>query len=333
MPTVYANTSDGVVSSLNADANTARNANTGTGVETLGYFDEVGFSYSSGFLFERCFFEIDTSAISVTPTSADIVMYFNSPAQGNYILVRANNDTFDGGLTTSNFGSIYKRPATGTYSGVVQDYSSNFAAVFQSYVTVSLNSTALSNIASLDKFNVCLLNYNYDYLNGAVNPGISAKSQVIMNDFPGTDFDIKMNYVEGSAGRQSQAGGTPTRSELRDGYEVGTQLNVDTDYEFVLKNNLKSQVYFTIEGAQGRQLFESASLRTTTSDSGSNVLGFVTESNHASGIINANCTASFFISSSTHTIAGNTFKVKATNKKVIYPTSSIVYGVDLSIEA
>jgi len=126
---------------------------------------------------------------------------------------------------------------------------------------------------------------------------------------------------------------TATRAELGDGKDVTVQLDKSTDYEFLLSNNTKSQVYFTLESTTGKRIFESASLRTTTSDSGSNVLGFVTESNHASGIMAANSTSSFLVSSAIHNIPGNNFKVKASNPKVHYHTGSTVFGVDLEIKS
>lgn len=332
MPIIYAGSNDGVVTSTNAVSDTARNASTGTAVSSTGFTDNLGFYYSSGYIFERAYFRFDTRAISVTPASATLSIYFNSPVAGNFIVVKA--DSFGATLATSHFGNITNRPSTGTYSGIVTDYTSNFTPSATTRENITLNSNALTDIGTANStVYMCLLNYDYDYLNGATNPSINATSNIVLNDFPGTDFDIYLDYVEGSAGRTPQAGGTPTRSELRDGYQVTTQLDVDTDYEFVLKNNLKSQVYFNIEGANGKDIFNTSSIRTTTSDSGSNVLGFVSESMHASFVLSPESTASFFMSSSTHTMIGNSFKVIATNPQVINPTSSIVYGVDLSIEA
>ena len=335
MPIIYANSDDGVVTSLNAVANTARNAATGTSVGTTSMIDQVGFEFNGNYVFRRGFFRFDTRAITTPPSSATIYIYFNTPVAGDYILVKAESDTFAGGLTTGNFGSIVGRPATGTYSGNVTDYSSNFTPSITAFQSISLNSNALADIGtSSTTFNVCILNHVYDYLNTAVNPGITSQAQMIFNDFPGTTFDIYLDYVEGTGGgRSSVSGATATRSELRASKEITAQLDAGTDYEVKLVNNLKSQVYFNFESAEGKQLFDSASIRTTTSDSGSNVVGFVSESTHASFILESESTSSFFISSSTHHIIGNTFKVVATNPEIINindtTASGSIVGVDM----
>lgn len=314
MPVVFANTSDGVVTSLNAVSNTARNASTGTAVNTTAFTDNVGLDYSSGYRFKRAFFQFDTRAISVPPASATLSIYFNSPVQGDFIAVKAESDTF--ALDTSKFGSIVGRPSTGTYSGNVTDYTSNFTPSSTTRENLTLNSTALTDMgASGASFFVCLLNYTYDYLNGATNPSINASSNIVLNDFPGTSFDIYLDYVEGSAGRVPQAGGSFTREELRSRQKLTTQIDANKDYEFRFENNLKSQVYFNIEGAQDKDIFNTASLRTTTSDSGSNVVNFVSESPHVSFILAGASTSSFLLSSSVN-IPGNNMEVIATNSEV-----------------
>lgn len=335
MPIIYANSNDGVVSSLNATANTARNAKAGTAVDTTSALDVIGYQYSGGYLFERAYFKFDTTVINVAPTSADLKIYFNTPVSGDYIAVKARSDTFSGGLTTNNFGHIDSRPLTGTYlNSTVTDYSSNFTPTVAAYNTISLNAAARNDIGdSGTEFIVCLLNYTYDYLNTAVNPGITSRASIALNDFPGTNFDIYLDYVEGSAQRQAIAGATATRSELRNSKEITAQLEADTDYEVKLINNLKSQVYFTFESARGKQLFNSASIRTTTSDSGSNVIGFVSGNGDASFILKSEATSSFFISSSDHVIPGNNFKVIATNPEVIntddVTASGSIFGIDM----
>tara|TARA_B100002019_G_C21193371_1_gene560062 strand:- start:98 stop:1105 length:1008 start_codon:yes stop_codon:yes gene_type:complete len=332
MPTVFAGTNDGVVSSLNAVSNTARNASTGTGVNTTGFTDNIGFSYSSGYLFERAFFRFDTRAISVTPSSATLKIYFNSPVAGDFIVVKAESSAF--ALDTSKFGSIVGRPATGTYSGNVTDYCSNFTPSATSFQNITLNSTALTDIGTSNtSFNICLLNYTYDYLNGATNPSINHLSNVVLNDFPGTDFDAQLEYVEGSAGRQAQAGGTFTREDLRTKQNLTTAITADQDYEFRFENNLKSMVYFNIEGAQGKDIFNTASLRTTTSDSGSNVLNFISESSHVSFILAGESTSSFFMSSS-EDISGNNMSVMATNIKSFNqetPVTTSFHGINMEL--
>ena len=278
MPIVYANTNDGFVESSQTTWAAARDATVGTSANNVAALVShgvgiagLGVDLASYVQVRRSFFEIDTSAITVPPASATFNFYVASNANGDIILVKSNWKT---PLAAASIDALPGFSAGNTMAGNVTDYSNSTSLTANTFNSITLNSTALSDMASLSSFKFALVEYGSDYLN--VDPGSGGDSRigVAYNDFPGTTYDAYVDYVEGSAGRQPQAGGTPTRSELRDGYQVTTQLDAATDYEFVLKNNVKSQVYFTIESAEGKQLFESASIRETLNCS------FVSESNH-----------------------------------------------------
>ena len=120
---------------------------------------------------------------------------------------------------------------------------------------------------------------------------------------------------------------------------VSTEITADTDYEFKFENNLKGQIYFNIEGVNNKDIFTTASLRTTSSDSGSNVVSFISESQHVSFILAGESTSSFLMSSSGVTIPGNNIKVMATNVEVYDPSATgnnataSFFGVNMNLLA
>lgn len=342
MATVGSTTNDGYVESEGSGTwASVRDAGTGTSFNNTGYgggFDigTKGKSIGDAGIYEvrRAFLSFNTKGIN-NIDSATISLYGNASGGGNCRIVKGSADIIAAGLSTADFDSISGFVAGASMAGNVTDYVDSAFVLTNGIInTITLNSTAINDMNTNDKFNICIVGDDYDYQN--VDPGLGGENNaaITFTEFPLVAYQPTITYTTSSipAGRTPVAGGDFDKTELGNKPIVTAQLDADTDYEFLLKNNLKSQVYFTIEGGRGLSIFESASIRTTTSDSGSNVLGFVTESNHASGVINANCTASFFVSSSV-AIEANSFKVAATNRKVIYPTSSIVYGLDLSIES
>lgn len=345
MPTVGSTTNDGYVESQGSGTwASVRDAGTGTSFANTGYgggydIGTKGKSVGDAGQYEvrRAFLSFNTKGVNNIDT-ATISLYGNASGGGNCRIVKGSADVIAAGLSTADFDSISGFTAGASMAGNVTDYvDSAFALTNGITNVVTLNSTAINDMNANDKFNICIVGDDYDYQN--VDPGLGGENNaaITFTEFPLVAYQPTITYTTSStpAGRAPLAGGTFDRTELRNKSIVATQLDADTDYEFLLKNDLKSQVYFTIEGGKGLSIFESASIRTTTSDSGSNVLRFVTGSNLGSGIINADCTASFLVSSSV-TIEANSFKVIATNPQVFsiedITASGSVFGVDLSIE-
>lgn len=121
-----------------------------------------------------------------------------------------------------------------------------------------------------------------------------------------------------------------TRLELR------TPQTNDADFtsakNFLLKNNISTTAYFNIEGVNGYDVFNSASLTSLVNCS------VITESLHAGFIINPNVTATFiFTPGSGNTILKEDVRFIASNSLVFStadPTASgSAFGVTLNTDA
>ena len=121
------------------------------------------------FRVRRYFLGFDTSGITSTVSSAAIKF---TTATNNDLPRVAVVKTTSNGSSTGNFEDIdgFVPGDNTTMAGNVTDYSSQPAADFSSAglgttFTLTLNSTALSDIQSLNTFFVGLISYNHDYLN------------------------------------------------------------------------------------------------------------------------------------------------------------------------
>ena len=218
-------------------------------------------------------------------------------------------------------------------AGNVTDYSSDIitGGAADTEVSFALNTTCVNDINTRDILRLAVVEYNADYLNVSPLSGEQFKQVFYIVEEPGTTKDPRIEYTVAERSIQT----SKTRGTLRERSLINLQLDQDTDYEFKLRNTSNNQVYFTLEGAKGKNLFESCSIRTTTSDSGSNVLNVVSGSTNASMILKGATTSSFIISSSTDTILGNNIKAIATNALVYNindpQASGSVFGVDMEI--
>lgn len=217
-------------------------------------------------------------------------------------------------------------------AGNVTDYvDSSIVFTANSVVSITLNSTAIGVMNANDKFIIAVVGDTYDYRNVEPSAGESNLGGMGFADIPGdTANDPQISYTTGAVERSPDAGGTKSKDQLRTKQNITTEITADTDFEFKLENSLKTPVYFNLEGIQGKDIFNTASFRTTTSDSGSNVLSFISQSQNSSFIIAGESTASFFLSSST-TIPGNSIRAVATNITQLTPTSTKVFGVSMEV--
>jgi hypothetical protein len=134
--------------------------------------------------------------------------------------------------------------------------------------------------------------------------------------------------------------GTYTRTQLRDGILASAvdpgNFFPGVGKTFTLINNIPNVTYFNIEGVAFsdpnspyggiayRQIFNSASISSLVSCS------MVTESMHASFIINPSSTASFEFTAVGVPVPISHVRYIATNPTVLSGSVTTVYGVDLS---
>ena len=210
MPDIFANTNDGFQASglLAGWDNAHDTAGAGSPSTTQTTYNfAVGTIFSaprSAYFIRRAFFEFDTSGISVAPSSATFQIFVPSTSYDNssLIVVKSGHDPSD---ATEDWFGTWLTGLGGTLSGwsksdsQVVAYSSNVAAGMGiGYVDLTLNSDALSDMASLSSFKVVLMNYSNDYLDSSSSH--EGFTGLLFADTGGTSKDPKINYVEGTAG-------------------------------------------------------------------------------------------------------------------------------------
>jgi hypothetical protein len=161
------------------------------------YVDAIKYSKVAGargntYNINRYFIEFDTSGISVTPTDAELSLYGFTNGGADFFVVKA--DFSDGSITNGDFQSIVGWSTGVDNSSNVTKYSSEVETWSTSgFNDITLNSDALSDMASEDNFKLCLIQAENDLANvdsvAVVNTGIWR-----------TFNTIHLDYTEGTAG-------------------------------------------------------------------------------------------------------------------------------------
>jgi len=196
MPTIIS-PNDGVYYASGGDYAGARDASTAA----LGYSNTASWyvHYINGYANSRAFYAFDTSGISVVPASATISVY--GTAGGGATNTKLVKSTAPVDLVTATTNASYNDivgfVAGATMAGNVTDYSDTISAwVNYQFMTYTLTAAALADMASQSVLSVCLVNYDYDYLNQS--PGSVSTS----GNYAGAAEAVrpKLDYVEGTPG-------------------------------------------------------------------------------------------------------------------------------------
>jgi len=212
MPTLDIESTSGEIRVEAVNFQNARNAaglGTSLSVDLTDAVEFGGYTiFSTSFRIYRVFYCFDVSGISAAPASAtlDLTAYAAS-ANGDFILVKGDEpnssssnliiqDWITGitGLTKSNAG--------GDYAGVTTDYSSVFTMTSVATHQITLNSTALNDIANNNFFNVVLMNSTNDHRDVDPSAGNHLDKFVRIRGLTyGTASERpKLNYTVASAG-------------------------------------------------------------------------------------------------------------------------------------
>lgn len=117
---------------------------------------------------------------------------------------------------------------------------------------------------------------------------------------------------------------TYTRQQLRNRITSSQIFDSDDEVTFTLNNNASTVAYFNIEGVNGKDIFNSASVYNLSNCT------VISESFHAGFIVDPNVTATFkFLP--THDIQKDEIQFIAANAKYISGSTTSYYGVDLGI--
>ena len=200
---IFAESNDGYVGrSTDSTWSGAKNATTGT-------FATGGLSASSqavmsnyyaargggsNYRVYRAFFSFDTSGISVTPSEATLKIYGLTNDTADFFVVKANHG---GTLEVTDIDAIVGWSNSGVDNeGNVTKYSSEITSWSTSgYNDITLNSTALSDMSSLDDFQVCLIESTHDLRN--VAPTAAPRIGMYFADEGSTSKDPYIDYTEG----------------------------------------------------------------------------------------------------------------------------------------
>tara|TARA_B100001123_G_C15316132_1_gene1026174 strand:+ start:234 stop:902 length:669 start_codon:yes stop_codon:yes gene_type:complete len=198
MATIYANSTDGSTGATTSDWDGLHDSNRGKNA----YFTDahrdnaVETSLVSGDLTcYRVFMSFDTSGISVAPTSATLKVYGKANGTGDIILVKSTQASTD--ILAYNdlegWTSGYDDGDLTAYSSEISTWSTS------GYNDITLNATALSDMASLSTLSIAILNHTYDYQDTAP-PGdpLIEQNGMYFTQETGTDKDPYIDYTAAS---------------------------------------------------------------------------------------------------------------------------------------
>ena len=200
MPTIYSNVADGSVLSQDASGWSAtRDDTAGNSIYNTNayYINAVMARKARGtrYVVNRAFFTFDTSDIDITPSDATLKIYGLTNDSANFFVVKANHSAL---LAVGDFDAIVGWSNSGVDNeGNVTKYSSEITSWSTSgYNNITLNSTALSDMSSLDSFEVCLIESTHDLRN--VAPTGAPRIGMYYADETGTSKDPYIDYTEGT---------------------------------------------------------------------------------------------------------------------------------------
>jgi hypothetical protein len=216
MPVITAETNDGYVrasSSGRAFWADARDATTGAAASSTAnqsrYATRVRRTATPTCTIYRSFYCFDCSGISseVASVSLKIRGLLNNDA--NVIVVKASAPNTDGStaLATSDFDAIVGFSAGASMSGNVTDYSSEVSPWSTGLNTITLNAQALSDLQTADALQVCVVEYDHDYLNSSPAEIDVAAGQryanALVNYRPFLDYTLSTGYGNSVCGMPS----------------------------------------------------------------------------------------------------------------------------------
>ena len=209
MPTITASTNDGYqLSGLQSSWNAAHD---GVGLgnpdmnNTVDPIQGARYEYVTGrggvkYFLTRSFFDFDTSGISVAPSAAtfELKIYINN-ACTPCVIAKSGHDPSD---ATDDWFSTWITGQSVTLSGWgagdITDYSASTAiGSTNAFTSFTLNADALSDMASLALFKICILHTN-DYNDVAPTSGI-LRTGVYWADHGTSAFRPNIAYTAGTA--------------------------------------------------------------------------------------------------------------------------------------
>ena len=199
MPDIYAGTSDAAMRMDNEstwagarDVATAETINTTQSKNNAAIKIAVNAGENQYDVY-RYFLAFDTSGVTATPDSATLKIHGFSYNNAQLIIVKVHaSATGDSG--TDYVAGDFDKVTSTAYSSEVTSWSAS------AYNEITLNSTALSDMASLDEFKIAVIDHDFDYSDSAPPASTTRRTGMYFANQSGTSKDPLISYVEGSAG-------------------------------------------------------------------------------------------------------------------------------------
>ena len=203
MPDIYSGLNDGWILKSDSSFSGAREATAGTSANSTASSNNfaVRTSLSSGrggntYYITRSFFYFDTSSVVYTPVSATLKIYGVANGAADLRVVKSTQGV-SLGLAVVVFDSIvgWDHDADNSSNVTYYDLAETTTWSTSGYNEITLNATALQDIAALDTFKCCLIEHDYDLRND--DSGMSAVnySGLYYANNTGTSKDPYISYT------------------------------------------------------------------------------------------------------------------------------------------
>ncbi len=195
MPTINANRVGNAIG-FNSNFNTARQTSSTVADGTFKVGDAISYQFSAGrgggsHRFRRSYLHFDVSAITGVVSSLTLNITGTNPTTSDVIVLKSTAFGGDGGTALS---------ATDYFTNV--DFSTAYSAEVTSWGTltntITLNSTAESDIQNNDDFIIALVNHNNDFSNSAATSNTTQDSGLNLSSLP--EANISFTETAAAAG-------------------------------------------------------------------------------------------------------------------------------------
>lgn len=196
MPTIYADSGDGMIYSPTTAWADARGATSGTVNSTTNATEQEAITVfafsgrgSTTYRVYRSFFYFDTSAITTTVSSATLKLRFGTTRAGSANAIVLKSTAFGGdGQTTLADGDFDALDFETPYTSEIDTSNTT------SYTSITLNATARSNMQTNDYLIFALVNHAYDYNNEPPEEA-NTRVKVTFANQTGTSTDPAIEYT------------------------------------------------------------------------------------------------------------------------------------------
>jgi len=196
MATIYSGAQDGYINYIDGTWATARDATAGENAYPDVHNNAAplrAYLHRGSYNLSRCFFIFDTSGITSTVASVTLKIYGAYAGAADFFVVKSSQGAT---LEIADYDAIDGWNNSGVDNeGNVTKYSSEITSWSTSgYNDITLNSTALSDMVSLDSFTVCLIESVHDLRNVAPTANTFKNGMYFQNQ-DGTSYDPYIDYT------------------------------------------------------------------------------------------------------------------------------------------